>query len=78
MVFVDVLQEDAVGPDAEPAVDASGAGGSLVGVELLQRLLDALQAVFGLLGHARAQIQDSASAYWGGFGHFDGLVVVED
>lgn len=55
-VFVDVFQEDSVGPDAEPGVDALGADGTLGGVQAAQGFLDALEAVLGLAGYGRAEV----------------------
>ena len=50
-ILVDVFEQEAVGPDGQPGVDALGAQRAIIRVELAQRLLDALQAVLGHVGH---------------------------
>ncbi len=60
LVLVDVLEQQAVGPDGQPRVDALGAQSAGLGVQFAQRLLDALQAVFGDVRYGRAQIQHAA------------------
>ena len=61
-VLVDVLEEEAVGPDRQPRVDPLGAVRPLLRVELLQRLLDALQPVLGHVRHRRAEVEHAAAA----------------
>ena len=41
-VLVHVLQQESVGPDAQPGVDALGSQGPVFGVEFLEGFLDAL------------------------------------
>jgi hypothetical protein len=60
VVLINVLQQDPIRPNAQPAVYSPGPRGPLVGVELLQRFLYALQAVLGLLGHGAPQVQNPA------------------
>lgn len=69
VVLVDVLEQYAVGPDAQPAVDAARARGALVGIQLLKRFLNALQAVLGLLRNRAAQVENSATTDRSGFAH---------
>lgn len=63
-VFVHILEQYAVRPNAEPRIDALGADRTLRWVETAQRLLDALQTVLALARHRRAQIEDAAPANW--------------
>ena len=72
IVLVDVFQQDPVRPHTQPAVNTAGACGSLVGVEFLQGFLDALQPIFGLLGHRAAQVQNPAAANGCGLRHLGG------
>uniref|UniRef100_A0A8D8JK78 (northern house mosquito) hypothetical protein n=1 Tax=Culex pipiens TaxID=7175 RepID=A0A8D8JK78_CULPI len=63
-VLVHVLQQDAVGPDAKPRVDAFGADGPLRGVQTAQRLLDALEAILTLPGHGTTEVQYTTATDW--------------
>uniref|UniRef100_A0A8D8FTF5 (northern house mosquito) hypothetical protein n=1 Tax=Culex pipiens TaxID=7175 RepID=A0A8D8FTF5_CULPI len=63
-VFVYVLQQDAVGPDAQPGVNAFGADGPLRGVQAAQRLLNALQAILALPGHGTTEVQYTTATDW--------------
>ena len=68
-LVVDVLHQDAIRPDGEPGVDARGAvlsvgapEDALLWVEVLQWLLNALQAVLGDVRHRRTEVQHSTAA----------------
>lgn len=64
-ILVDVLQEQAVAPDAEPGVDAAGSDGPLLGVELAQGLLTADQSVLAHVGHRAPEVEHPAAAVRG-------------
>lgn len=69
VVFIDVLEQYPVAPDAEPAVDAARPDRSLLRVQLLQGLLDALQAVLRHLRHGTAEVEHSTPADWSRVAH---------
>lgn len=61
-VLVDVLQQEAVAPDAQPGIDSTCPESTLLGVEFAQRLLNAQQTLLARVRHGAAQVEDSASA----------------
>jgi hypothetical protein len=62
-ILVDILEQEAVGPDRQPGIDSLGAEGAVIGIEFAQRLLDALQAVLGDVRHGGAQVQHATPTY---------------
>lgn len=59
-VFVDVLEQEPVGPHTEPGVDALGSQSSVFRVQFFERLLNALESVLGHVGHRGAEIEHAA------------------
>lgn len=63
-MLVDVLQQKAVAPDAQPRVDTASAHRTLLRIQLLEGLLNAEQALLAGVRHGAAQIEHPTPTVW--------------
>lgn len=63
VLLVDVFQEQAVAPDAEPRVDSLGTEHAFLGIQFAKWILDAVKTVLGHVRNGRTQVENSTTTY---------------